>query len=442
MAFVPIYILILAFTIIIDYLAAIKIEKSVSKKGKKNYLIASIIANIGILIFFKYYNFINENISILLSWFKIKNEIPYLEILLPIGLSFHTFQAMSYTIEVYRGNQKAEKHFGIYSLYVLFYPQLVAGPIERPQNILHQFKEKKYLNYENLVLGLRFILFGLFKKVVIADRLAIIVNPIFEHPTSYNSLSLLIASIFFTYQIYCDFSGYSDIAIGTAKVMGFDLMKNFNYPYNSTSIKQFWSKWHISLSTWFKDYVYIPLGGNRVSLIRLCINTIIIFSLSGFWHGANWTFIVWGLLHAIIIIIETIFEKKIFISKIKYITLNKKSLKILFTFMIINFTWIFFRAKNLKTAQEFICRIFEKFPNLMYELYSKNIDIIEFKSDINSVFLSVILIIILELVNYISRHRNFDNLNAKVKHMCYIVATLSILLLGVFKENQFIYFQF
>ena len=297
MAFVPIYILILGGTILIDYFAGIWIENAPSNK-KKRYLIISLIANIGVLIVFKYYNFFNENLTFLLKGFALDNPIPYLHILLPIGLSFHTFQAMSYTIEVYRGNQTAEKHFGIYSLYVMFYPQLVAGPIERPQNILHQFRQKFDFDYERVTSGLRLMAWGIFKKVVIADRLAIVVDNVFYHPTSFNSLSLFIASIFFTFQIFCDFSGYSDVAIGAARVLGYDLMRNFNMPYNSKSIKEFWSKWHISLSTWFKDYVYIPLGGNRVSIPRWYLNLFVIFLLSGIWHGANWTFVVWGGLHA------------------------------------------------------------------------------------------------------------------------------------------------
>src|SRR5690348_5473899 len=225
MAFKPIYILILLFTILVDYFAGILMENSPNRA--KLYLWLSIIANVGCLAIFKYYNFINENITMLLGRFAIKNDIPYLNIILPIGLSFHTFQAMSYTIEVYRGKQKAERHFGIYSLYVMFYPQLVAGPIERPQNILHQFHEKKYFNYDNVTSGLRLMMWGLFKKVVIADRLATFTDPVFNNPHDYSGLTLGLAAVFFSYQILCDFSGYSDIAIGAARVMGFRLMKNF-----------------------------------------------------------------------------------------------------------------------------------------------------------------------------------------------------------------------
>jgi len=276
MAFVPVYILILGFTIVIDYFAGIVIENSNHQK-KKIWLIISLISNIAVLAVFKYYNFIIDNLTHILSTIGLNNHLPYLSILLPIGLSFHTFQAMSYTIEVYRGNQKAERHFGIYSLYVMFYPQLVAGPIERPQNILHQFYEKNTFDYDRVTDGLKLMLWGLFKKVVIADRLAIFVNKIYDSPTNYEGIPLIIATVFFAFQIYCDFSGYSDMAIGAAKVMGFNLMQNFNRPYFSKSISEFWKRWHISLSSWFKDYLYIPLGGNKTIKWRWYFNLFIVF---------------------------------------------------------------------------------------------------------------------------------------------------------------------
>jgi alginate O-acetyltransferase complex protein AlgI len=291
MAFVPIYIVILFGTIIIDYVAGILIEQA-RGNTRKHYLVVSLVANIGVLFVFKYYNFFIGNINDASGL-----SIPLLTILLPIGLSFHTFQAMSYTIEVYRGNQKAEKHFGIYALYVMFYPQLVAGPIERPQNILHQFHERKYFSYENVVNGLKMIAWGMFKKVVIADRLAVYVNEVFDHHAQYEGIPVIMACVFFALQIYLDFSAYSDIALGCAKTLGFDLMVNFRSPYFARSIAEFWSRWHISLSTWFRDYLYIPLGGNRISKKRTVLNQFIVFMISGFWHGANWTFVFWGFLH-------------------------------------------------------------------------------------------------------------------------------------------------
>lgn len=264
MAFIPVYILILLFTIIIDYVAGMLIENAEGVR-RKCFLILSIIANVGVLAVFKYYNFFADNINSLLQGLHINaHPIPFLTILLPLGLSFHTFQAMSYTIEVYRGNQKAEKHFGIYALYVMFYPQLVAGPIERPQNLLHQFREKHYFEPGRVTDGLRLMLWGMFKKVVIADRIAVLTGPVFNDPHNYPPITLFLAVIMFSFQIFCDFSGYSDIAIGSAKVMGFTLMRNFDWPYKAQSISEFWKCWHISLSTWFRDYLYISLGGNRL----------------------------------------------------------------------------------------------------------------------------------------------------------------------------------
>src|ERR1043165_6740014 len=305
--FVPIYILILAFTIVVDYWAGRLIEDH--RHQRRPLLLASLIVNIGFLAFFKYYNFLNENLTHLLGLAGRNNPIPALRILLPIGLSFHTFQAMSYTIEVYRGNQKAERHFGIYALYVMFYPQLVAGPIERPQNMLHQFHRKVGFNYDRVVAGLRLTLWGLFKKIVIADRLSIYVDAVYNNATHHSGITCIVATIFFAFQIYCDFSGYSGIALGAAKVLGIDLMENFRRPYLATSIKDFWSRWHISLSTWFRDYLYIPLGGSRVKMPRHILNLLIVFMVSGLWHGANWTFLIWGALHGLYLTGELILHK-------------------------------------------------------------------------------------------------------------------------------------
>ncbi|RZL50420.1 MAG: MBOAT family protein [Pedobacter sp.] len=345
MAFVPVYILILGFTIVIDYLAGLYIEKENGHK-RKLYLIISLMANIGVLCVFKYYNFINANVDSLLSNWGYISPLPYLGILLPIGLSFHTFQAMSYTIEVYRGNQPAERNFGVYALYVMFYPQLVAGPIERPQNLLHQFYSKHLFNTSNIAAGLKQMLIGFLKKLVIADRVAIYVNTIYGNAHSQSGSSLACATVFFAFQIYCDFSAYSDIAIGAAKVMGFDLMKNFNRPYFATSISQFWRRWHISLSTWFKDYLYIPLGGSRVkNKVLQYRNLLIVFLISGLWHGANWTYIVWGGLNGFLLIMESVFKIS---SKTSgwIITIFKT----LITFVLICITWVFFRASDVNEA--------------------------------------------------------------------------------------------
>ncbi len=295
MFFVPVYILILAGTIVIDYIAGILIENAEGHR-KKAFLIMSLVANIGVLAVFKYYNFFIENIEVFMGWFGIQADLPLLGILLPIGLSFHTFQAMSYTIEVYREEQKAERHFGIYALYVMFYPQLVAGPIERPQNMLHQFHERHQLKYNNVARGMRQMLWGMVKKVVIADRLGLVTADIFNNPHEQSGITVAIGAVFFAFQIFCDFSGYSDIAIGAGRVMGFDLMTNFYYPFRSRSISEFWKRWHISLSTWFSDYVHMPMSYSlrKYRLWGIAISTLITFLISGFWHGSAWQYIIWG----------------------------------------------------------------------------------------------------------------------------------------------------
>lgn len=437
MAFVPVYILILAFTILVDYFAGIFIENAEGGR-RKLYLIFSLISNIGILSFFKYYNFLNQNISFLLNAFGFVNYFPYLSILLPIGLSFHTFQAMSYTIEVYRRHQKAERHFGIYSLYVMFYPQLVAGPIERPQNLLHQFRKKHDFDYERVVAGLQLILWGFVKKIVIADRLAIYVNAVYNNQEHHNGLTLLLATIFFAFQIYCDFSGYSDIAIGTARVMGFKLMTNFNRPYFARNVSEFWKRWHISLSTWFKDYLYISLGGNRVTIPRWYINLLIVFIISGLWHGANWTFVIWGALNGFYLVFAIVtFElrKKLsrFLGLYKLPKLNQ-SLQIITTFILECFAWIFFRANTITDAFDII----KKISTFKGPIFMDNLSMILYP-----IFGLLLLLFVEVKQEYYSRGFSFIyNRNWIVRYLSYSFLIILILLIGVFDGGQFIYFQF
>jgi len=306
MAFVPKYILVLFTLIIVDFTAGIFIEKAEGKKRKLIFF-GSIFANLSILVFFKYFNFFSDIVFRLANRLDIAYSHPLLTWALPLGISFHTFQSMSYTFEVYYGRQKALHHLGIYALYVMFYPQLVAGPIERPQNLLPQFFTKHHFSYSRLVDGLRLMASGFIKKILIADYLALFVDSIFNEFRAYQGLALWIATYFFAFQIYCDFSGYTDIARGAAKVMGYDLMENFNRPYFAKSISEFWRRWHISLSTWLRDYLYIPLGGNRVSWIRRIINVFIVFLISGLWHGANFTYLAWGALHGAYILLGMMF---------------------------------------------------------------------------------------------------------------------------------------
>jgi alginate O-acetyltransferase complex protein AlgI len=427
MFFKPEYILILAFTIVIDYYAGIYIEKQTERSKKKKYLIASLVANIGVLAIFKYYNFLNTNITGLFNLFDVQNPIPYLNIILPIGLSFHTFQAMSYTIEVYRGNQKAEKHFGIYSLYVMFYPQLVAGPIERPQNILHQFYEKKEFNFDNALLGTNLIIIGLFKKMVIADRLAVYVNEVYKNLDTSNTVSAWIAAVFFSLQIYCDFSGYSDIARGTAKFMGYDLMLNFNRPYLSRSVSEFWTRWHISLSSWFKDYLYIPLGGNRVSKPKLYRNIFIVFLISGLWHGANFTFLIWGGLHAVYVLIGSL------LPKIKNEGLLVKLSEQFLVFVLVTIAWVFFRANSLHEAMQMIKLMFSNDISFNMTQLSAG------KGPFN-LALSFLVIVFLMLAYFLPRDMQFKNVKANIGFL--IITIFLLFVLSKDAQGEFIYFQF
>ncbi|MBX7205556.1 MAG: MBOAT family protein [Bacteroidia bacterium] len=440
MAFVPVYILILGFTIVVDYFAGIWIEKTDGKK-KRWFLIASLVANIGVLAVFKYYNFLNENITALLGLVHTQNPIPALSILLPIGLSFHTFQAMSYTIEVYRGNQKAERHFGIYALYVMFYPQLVAGPIERPQNILHQFYIEHKFDYTRVTDGLKLMLWGLFKKVVVADRLSVVVDHIYKDPGQANGLTLSIAAVFFSFQIYCDFSGYSDMAIGSAQVMGFKLMDNFNRPYFAKNIAEFWRRWHISLSTWFKDYLYIPLGGNRVVKWRWYYNIFITFLISGLWHGASWNFIIWGALHAVYQIIG-IGTKKFRSSaqELAGIGLDSRLSKVLnigVTFVLVTVAWIFFRVETFDKAWYVLTHLTQGWT--WQGVAALGITEAE-------LYNCLVAILILEGVHLIQRHHSIRHMLSDkplwLRWGVYYLLIFLIVFMGKFEHQVFIYFQF
>jgi len=434
MFFIPAYILILAVTIVIDYTAAIYISNS-EGKTRKYFLIISIVSTCLVLFIFKYFNFFNANFSLIASFLHLKYPVKFINIILPIGLSFHTFQSLSYVIEVYRGNQLPEKNFGIYSLYVMFYPQLVAGPIERPQNLLHQFYEKHNFEFRRVSEGLKLMLWGLFKKVVVADRLAIYVNAVYNNSEHHTGLSLALATIFFAFQIYCDFSGYSDIAIGSAKVMGFELMTNFRRPYFSRSISEFWKRWHISLSTWFRDYLYISLGGNRVSPYRRYFNLFMTFVVSGFWHGANWTFVIWGGLNGVYLILEIwLNDVREWLFKSSFLRIiTNYVLPILITFVLSCFAWIFFRANSLEQSVKIISKIgrldgplFMDSPTMIYSFIGLFIlFLVEFEEEYSLFSISLL-----------------NNKKMAIRFGTYIFLIITILVLGVFDGGQFIYFQF
>lgn len=469
MAFIPQYILILFLTITVDYFAGIGLESTQGNK-KKWILLASILANVGMLGFFKYFNFANENIAAFANFIGWNYPIENLSIILPIGLSFHTFQSLSYTIEVYRGHQKAERHYGYLALYVLFYPQLVAGPIERPQNILHQLHEEHRFEYQRVTDGLKWMAWGMFKKVVIADRMALFVNPIYDSPTGHTGPALVFATLAFAIQIYCDFSGYSDIALGSAQIMGIKLMKNFQRPYFSKSISEFWRRWHISLSTWFRDYVYIPLGGNRAGARRTAINLFITFLLSGLWHGANWTFVIWGALHGMYIILNhwmeprwTRFRDSGFANRFAP-ALN--GLSLLSTFGLVCFAWIFFRASTLPDAFYITTHLFSGWSDFVRQastlvqegirsgfwgfvggIFASMKNLTELtRSEITLSVLALFLLLTIE----IKQHRGdflaqFNLKQPVVRFLAYSILIAIILALGTAYtgvEQAFIYFQF
>lgn len=450
MVFKPVFILILFATIVIDYFAGIWIEQAKDARRKRLLLTLSLISNIGILAFFKYFDFFTDSVNDLFSAIGYNRAIPHLsllvphaisewiingsgQIILPIGLSFHTFQAMSYTIEVYRGHQKAERHFGIYSLYVMFYPQLVAGPIERPQNMLYQFHSYFKYDFEQVKSGLMQMAFGLFKKVVIADRLTVVVDAVYKDAPEQNGLTLAVAAVFYSFQIYCDFSGYSDIAIGSARVMGFKLMDNFNTPYQAKSIPEFWARWHISLSTWFKDYLYIPLGGNRKGEVRRQINQMTVMLVSGLWHGASWNFVVWGAIHGVLSIMD---GWKVKLLKKWNVRLPTswwwKIVSVLFTFSLVTLAWIFFR--NVKQPISRALMIIDKIMHLSLS------DKIVSPLNVTEMWFCVVLIGFLLLKEKYYLH--IPTRNTPLFIALFVFTGFLCYFFGVFNSSQFIYFQF
>ena len=432
MFFIPQYILILLTTILIDYIAAIWIEKSDPKK-KKTYLIISIISTCLVLFVFKYFDFFNQNMLLLSHKFGFYYPEKIVKFILPIGLSFHTFQSLSYVIEVYKGKQKAEKHFGIYSLYVMFYPQLVTGPIERPQNLLVQLREKKGFEYSNLIGGLRLILFGLFIKMVIADNIGVYVDKIYADPSSFNTKSILIGLFFYSFQIYCDFLGYSTIAVGCARSMGYNLMDNFKNPYLSKSIGEFWQRWHISLSTWFRDYVYFSLGGNRVKIKRWMVNILIVFILSGLWHGANWTFVLWGFAHGFIYVLESLFNKLVAIKKFenKVVVFMSNTFNVIKTFIAVSFIWILFRASDLHQVKV-ICK------SIISNIHVSDDFTVEPK-----IWLFFGLFVIIDVLLFNTRFDYWCNKrNTVVRWSIYSIMMFLIIVFSSVNNFPFIYFQF
>lgn len=430
------FLFLLLFSTLLDYLSGLKIEKATNQNHKKFWFYLSIIINLGFLGFFKYFNFFADSFAELLSQFGLQVNPWTLKVILPVGISFYTFHGLSYVIDIYKGKIKAERSFLIYGVFVSFFPLLVAGPIERATHLLPQIQKKRTFDHDRAVDGLRQMLWGLFKKIVIADQCAIYANEVFNNSEMYTGSTLLLAAVFFAFQIYCDFSGYSDIAIGTAKLFGIDLLRNFAYPYFSRDIAEFWRRWHISLSTWFRDYLYIPLGGSKGNVVTKVRNTFIIFIISGFWHGANWTFIAWGALNAIYFIPLLLLNKNRnnldIIATGKYLPGIKDFFKMILTFMLVVLAWIFFRANDLPHAFQYISTIFS---NSLFK------DPLLIPTTIK-VFVPIFLI-----VEWLGREHQFGisnmrNIRSGVIRWSIYLIILAVIYVYSGNSQEFIYFQF
>jgi len=425
------YIFLIIFSTLIDYYCSLKMETKETKKEKKKFLFLSLFSNLGLLFFFKYCNFFFDSINRLNSNIGLSTEIPMLNYLLPVGISFYTFQTLSYTLDVYYGRQKVEKHLGYFALYVSYFPQLVAGPIERFSRLTPQLKEHHLFTYDNFVKGMRLILYGLFIKMVIADNLSVFVDQIYESPAEYNRLSIALGLIFYSFQIYCDFHGYSTIAIGCALMMGVRIMDNFKTPYLSMNIGEFWQRWHISLSTWFRDYVYFPLGGNKVRYKLWLRNIFVVFIVSGLWHGANWTFVVWGALYGIVYLIEKQINTRFdLINNFKAFSVGHILLS-LKTFVFVTLIWVFFRSQNLDQAKELFTALIQNSDSLI------SLDI----NPIIGIFFG--LFIISDLILYNNRFDRWcDQLSFISRWIIYAILMFSIIIFAGVKDFTFIYFQF
>ncbi len=426
------YIFLIIFSTLVDYFSGLMMERQSSKKKRLPFLILSLVTNLGLLFFFKYYNFGAENLNLLFDKIGLSQDIPMMDFLLPVGISFYTFQTLSYSIDVYFGRQKAEKHLGYFALYVSFFPQLVAGPIERFSSLTPQFKENHTFTYENFANGLRLILYGWFIKMVIADNLAVVVEQIYASPENFSSLDILTGISFYSIQIYSDFYGYSIIAIGSALIMGIKLMDNFKTPYLAKHIAEFWQRWHISLSTWFRDYLYFPLGGNKVKLSRWVLNILIVFIVSGFWHGANWTFIIWGSIFGVTYLVEHLINRLFKLQK-EQKPFSLQHLMLAFkTFIIVTIAWVFFRSQSLDEALQVFSSLF----------HNTNLSGTELSTPM---FVWVFLILFM-LSDFLLYNKRFDKWIAQFpligRWSIYTILIFSIIVFAGVEDFPFIYFQF
>lgn len=443
-------VLILISYIFINYVVAIKINESTkvkeNKLKNKFYISISVISSIGMLLFFKYFNFFNSALRELFEHFNLFYGVKNINIIAPLGISFYTFKTLSYVIDVYRGIQKPEKNIAYFALYVSFFPQILAGPIDRASNLLPQLHEKHSFDYDLVTEGFRRILWGAFKKIVIADRLALIVNQVYNHSHNYSGLPFIIATYSYALQLYCDFSGYSDMAIGTAKVFGIKSIENFNYPYISQTISEFWRRWHMSLSNWFNDYVYMPIVFSKKELgkIAVVIAAIVTFSLSGLWHGAAWTYVIWGTMHGIGVSFDALTKKQHKKLKKKCNKTIFKYVSIFITFNFVCFSFIFFRANSIQDAVYIVKNLFNFGNKSSILAYSTNLMSSGFtRIDMINAIISIIVLQIVELLE--RREKKFDILKHKplvLRWISYYIIILWIIFFGVFGAREFIYFQF
>lgn len=454
----PRYALLIAFSTVSTYLSGILIAYSRAnappdkkRKAGRVWVAISFTINIGILFFFKYFDFAIDNINALLSATGLSLLNPTFDVLLPVGISFYTFQALSYTVDVYRRDVKVELNLIRYAAFVSFFPQLVAGPIERSSNLLGQFYEEKKFDYDRAKSGILLMFWGFFQKIIVADRVAVLVNQVFDYYPYYGGFEILVGVFFFAVQIYGDFAGYSNIAIGAARVMNFDLMENFREPYLARSVAEFWRRWHISLSTWFRDYLYIPLGGSRCGTVRKYLNVMVVFLVSGLWHGANWTYVVWGGLNGIYQVVGDIafpLRRRIRgFFRVSDQTAGYRAMQVVTTFILIGFAWVFFRAGTVGDAAAILKRIVSTCnPWVLFDgtLYTMGLDRIEF---LLSLFFIVCMVIV-DVVHY--RGVRFGQVIARqplpVRWLLYLVMMYTLLIFGIYGPNfdtsQFIYFQF
>ncbi|MBN1559561.1 MBOAT family protein [candidate division KSB1 bacterium] len=429
------YIILIIFSTVVHYIAGSQMSRLTDKRKRLKYLILCLCTTVGILFIFKYYNFFSNSLNGTFRALELPWSLASLNVLLPVGISFYSFQTLSYAFDVYRGDIRHEKHPGLFALYVSFFPQLVAGPIERATTLLPQFYRENEFNETRIVSGLRLMLWGLFKKIVVANRLAVYVDAVYGNFALHSGTTLMMATYMYAFQIYCDFSGYSDIAIGAARVLGYNLSQNFSRPYFSKNVTEFWRRWHISLSTWFRDYLYIPLGGNHLGYARMLFNLMVVFVVSGLWHGANWTFLVWGAIHGVYAIaakLKVPWRDRL-VERFRLAPPLLSALRMIITFHLVCLAWIYFRATSIVDANLILWRIF----TLPGQLFVPALD--QFVYGLFAILVVIAVDAAIESKQFVHRYL----LQRRTRRWgVYIIVIIIIVLIGVFDESQFIYFQF